>query len=1047
MIIGLYLMVCPSYAQIKVVDMIPCYKSDETGQDDEPNLAVNPAHPLQMVGTAFTPNTNTNPDSFLHYSPLYVSSNGGDSWEYRYVIPSNMDYIGTADITLRFAGLSNQLYVGALFADGSWYAFHLLRVKDFNSTDAATELFSRDNVDQPYIQATSVVGAGLESADRVYVGDNDNNPTDRNPVLNRAMVDFSPDALEAVPPPMDTSQIDKRLTTTPIQSSDESAIRTAVHPSGVIYAVFYRIRHPGVALKEDAVDVIVVRDNHWGITTRTKTKRFEDLKQPSTRAIGQFVADSVLLPVGGLSCPGPSCLGSNRLVGSHLSIAVDPNNAAVVYVAWADSSAETLTAGQFYTLHVKKSIDSGKSWTAPTPELKPIPHAINPALAVNTNGTVAFLYQQLNDGKRWDTHLRRSSNTNTSWSDDTLSTFLEASMPQAAGLLTYLGDYLHLMAVGKDFYGVFSASNDPNRTNATFPKGITYQRRLSSDSTQLIDKNNQRVNPSIDPFFFHVTELGPSEDFYVRDFTESSTNYDEGLEPSTSPRFCITSDVWNRTSNAAGSYNINGPASITPQVGANNFIFSRVRRKSSAAAGSADKTVSLNYYYAVFGTGNNFMPITPTSSSSLVFGAGETDKTTDGLRWTLPAGSGRHVCFAVEISTDKDPFIGTTLNHHAPGWSAGTDLLVINDNNRAQRNQFLNIVPDPPMTYRNQPSTLATTPRTTVYAVVHNPSLENIDMELKPVISPGASVKPIVTVPGTKNKFAVINNDKPITLHNMKPGESRFLQISYPVPPGKSGKTFSITFDQVKNGAVVNSFTILNQYAEVPATINENLAYEAEVFSRVNSLYKAINLPEDLKIIQENNFQKGSASREYQTYLLMDMAQLKSITTQLVSINKDDPFNLTGAVKMLEQQMKSKSTIRTANAHLALLHSIDACLTSLQLEKGNAADILQTVYLQTEILQKINLEKGDSLVMRVLTLSNEFIRQYEQRRISDDTYGPLIKSILPELKTVAAMIATNSKSGNQLMDCLKNVEASIGDPTELQGAHIKFLLLLRDAAK
>jgi hypothetical protein len=951
--------------------MIPIFRSSEIGQDAEPNLAVNPAHPMQIVATAFTRDTAT------YYSPLYVSSDGGNTWDYRYVIPSHILYTGTADITARFAGTSNKLYVGMLTRASSLVTLNVLSIDDYNSTTPAVFRYWRDNADQPYVQATSAIGGGHPSSDRIYVGDNDK--------FKNATVDFSIDAYATTPR---SEPIDP-----PIEQTDEAGVRTAIHASGVIYAVYYNVTGAHSTSGVDVANVMVVRDDHWG------ADHFHDLKQPVARSV---------------SVPWTGNLGSNRLTGSHLSIAVDPNDATKVYVAWADNFTASGGVAPIYTLHVKKSTNSGQTWD---PELLAIPNAVNPALAVNTNGTVAFVYQKMTvtSGETgWETHLQRSPNGDTHWSDDILSSFIESHVHGQLHNLVYLGDYLHVMAVGKDFYGVFSSSNDPS---ATFPNQVTYQRNRNS-SGALEDGHGNPVDPSIDPFFFHVTELGPSEDFYVRDFTESSANYDEGLEPSISPRFCITSDVWNRTSNIAGSYNSNGPASITPQVGPNNFIFSRVRRKSPGAAGSADKTVSLNYYYAVFGTGNNFMPITPTSSSSLVFGAGETDKTTDGLRWTLPAGSGRHVCFAVEISTDKDPYIGTSLNHHAPGWSTGTDLLVINDNNRAQRNQFLNIVPDPPVTSRNQAAHLATTPRTTVYAVVHNPSLENMDMELNPVIHASASVKPIVTVPGTKDKFAVINNDKPIILHNMKPGESRFLQISYTVPPDKAGKTFSITFDQVKNGAVVNSFTILNQYAEVPASINENLAYEAEVFSRVNSLYRNINLPQEAKIIKENNSQTGAASREYQSYLLMDMSQLKSITSELVCMNEDDPFNLTGAVKMLEQQMKSKSTIRTANAHLALLHTIDACLTSLQLEKGNAADILQTMYLQIEILQRINSGKGDSLVLHLTTLSNEFIKQYEQRKISDDTYGLFVKNMLPELKTLVAMIASNNKSGDQLMDCL-----------------------------
>ena len=39
-----------------VVNLIPRSLSGESNQDSEPNLAVNPENPLQIVASAFTPN-------------------------------------------------------------------------------------------------------------------------------------------------------------------------------------------------------------------------------------------------------------------------------------------------------------------------------------------------------------------------------------------------------------------------------------------------------------------------------------------------------------------------------------------------------------------------------------------------------------------------------------------------------------------------------------------------------------------------------------------------------------------------------------------------------------------------------------------------------------------------------------------------------------------------------------------------------------------------------------------------------------------------------
>ena len=41
--------------QVQLVDVIPALYSNETNTDSEPNVAVNPASPLNVVVTAFTP--------------------------------------------------------------------------------------------------------------------------------------------------------------------------------------------------------------------------------------------------------------------------------------------------------------------------------------------------------------------------------------------------------------------------------------------------------------------------------------------------------------------------------------------------------------------------------------------------------------------------------------------------------------------------------------------------------------------------------------------------------------------------------------------------------------------------------------------------------------------------------------------------------------------------------------------------------------------------------------------------------------------------------
>lgn len=487
-----------SYAtHISVVNMIPNGLSAETNQDSEPNLAVNPVDTSQIAGSAFTPDQGI---CGLNLAPIYVTTDGGNTWNWNCIVPSQTGSIsGTGDITLRFGGTTSNLYAGILRLPG-FLRLNILRTTSFTGPAPMTVLVDRtgSGIDQPYVQATTVdqfgiIGErcffwgwfcfprfGIVANDRVYVGDNDFNAA----TGQTATIDQSLNA-QATTPTFTVNRLEPRAT----NGQDLPPIRPAIASNNTtIYAAYFGWRVGGTS------DVVVVRDDSGG----TGAGPFTALVDPSDGLAGVRVVTGRNVVFENFSHAN---FGQERLVASNLTLAVNPTNSADVCVGWGDR-----VGTEVQTLHVRCSTDSGGTWS--TNDLQTITNATNPALAFNGNGTLGFLFQQVTGTgttQRWVTHLERTDDSFATPPSDLVLADVPANTP-AFTFLPYIGDYVHLMAVGDTFYGIFSANNTPD--NANFPNGVTYQRNANFTTNTLLNLDNVTpVGGSIDPFFFRVAQL------------------------------------------------------------------------------------------------------------------------------------------------------------------------------------------------------------------------------------------------------------------------------------------------------------------------------------------------------------------------------------------------------------------------------------------------------------------------------------------------------------------------------------------------------------
>jgi hypothetical protein len=123
-------------------------------------------------------------------------------------------------------------------------------------------------------------------------------------------------------------------------------------------------------------------------------------------------------------------------------------------------------------------------------------------VAVDARGRVGFLYQQvvgLDGAQRWHTVLELSDDGFATTTSRVLAN-TPADTP-GKSFDPYLGDYLSMMAVGRTFYGIFTANNTPDHAN--FPQGVSYQRNADFAAHRLLGNDGKTtVEISIDPFFF-----------------------------------------------------------------------------------------------------------------------------------------------------------------------------------------------------------------------------------------------------------------------------------------------------------------------------------------------------------------------------------------------------------------------------------------------------------------------------------------------------------------------------------------------------------------
>ena len=474
-----------SHWYARVVNVIPSSLEAEAWPNGEPTLMVDPVDPSRMIASAILLGAEECDEL---QAGVVISTNGGKTWRLECpLILEGVEGDGTPDWamdhSLDAVGSASKMY-GAYMMPLWNYNTRVIE-SDIKTDFPATPNVLRDyeDVDQPHIAAdpepTSNDYALSMSMGEPISGCVDDDVRDAT-VFAGTGAPSSPTCFQERPADMEIP-----------------AVRSAWHSSGTVYTVYYL----PIDQRKQITDVVVAkgtRNAAGGVTfgaiidgpldnTGNPCKSRDE--KPGFR-----LARCVTYPY---HAHNDETFGYERRVLSHLSIAVHPKDANIVFVAWGDSTDEDASK---LTLHVRASTDGGVTWDA-TDRFK-VQNATNPVLAINDDGKVGFGYQQLvqrADGEAiWETTFVLANQNFLTPRYFTLARTL-AAVPKPI-IVPNIGDYTDLLAVGKSFFGVFSAGNDFDTSE--FPQGLSYVRK--KPGTPIMVGYGAMVETSIDPYFFAV---------------------------------------------------------------------------------------------------------------------------------------------------------------------------------------------------------------------------------------------------------------------------------------------------------------------------------------------------------------------------------------------------------------------------------------------------------------------------------------------------------------------------------------------------------------
>jgi hypothetical protein len=434
--------VTASGAALRVIDTVinntnSSLTNTDTQNDGEPSIAINPSNPNEIVITAFSGGWGAD-------TPIWHSMDRGNTWTKEFSVPAPPNIARAAgcpcdqavdfgrgnelSATFLTGGAPNPLdtYTGDTSNPVSSSAWKWLTSA---GTAQLTDINAPGNIDQPWL----LVGedTAVASQDDVYVAYDDFNgdPDERVSVsLGSTPPDFVRDNL-----------------TGHSGGSINPGHRLAVDAgNGFVYSLFQQSPGSGAGGSKN-INYMLNRSTDSGQTWT--------LNGSST---------GIVVTNGDSTQPTPKFGTVNALLGGVLHGAVDPNSHDVYYV-YGNRDSGTGN-NRLSIIRLTDNGSGGLTIGSPVFVTGQVQAAL-PSVAVASDGTVGVLYDTY-DGMssglpQFTAHFTTSADHGATFTDNTLLTFLSSATDNGNTRQRVLGDYQQVKALGKSFYGAFTANGAP----------------------------------------------------------------------------------------------------------------------------------------------------------------------------------------------------------------------------------------------------------------------------------------------------------------------------------------------------------------------------------------------------------------------------------------------------------------------------------------------------------------------------------------------------------------------------------------------------------